>query len=124
MRYNELLSEDELFEINMSPSNLQKLAAAIPDARAGLEFEMCVPGVADDDDGDQEPNYDYDERCRSIQDAFDFFYDRDWNSRTSCEAMRDKMQEDYLEWLDEKIAKDWKRTGDEYIGEWVANNVD
>ena len=125
MRYNEILSEDELFEINMSPTNLQKLVAAIPDARAGLEFEMCVPGAADESDGgDQEPNYDYDERCRSIQDAFDFFYDGDWNSRTSCEAMRDKMQEDYLEWLDEKISKDWKRTGDEYIGEWVANNVD
>jgi hypothetical protein len=125
MRYNEILSEDELFEINMSPSNLQKLAAAIPDARAGLEFEMCVPGAADaDGDYDQEPDYEQDQRCRSIQDAFDFFYDGDWNSRRSCEQMRDKMQEQYLDWLDEKIEKDWNRQGEEYIGEWVANNVD
>ena len=125
MRYNEILSEDELFEINMSPTNLQKLAAAIPDARAGLEFEMCVPGAADaDGDYDQEPDYDQDQRCRSIQDAFDFFYDGDWNSRRSCESMRDKMQEQYLEWLDEKISEEWNKRGEDFLHDWIANNVD
>ena len=124
MRYNEILSEDELFEINMSPTNLQKLVAAIPDARAGLEFEMCVPGAADESDGDQEPDYDYDQRCRSIQDAYDFFYDGDWNSRRSCDEMRDSMQSDYLEWLDEKISEEWDKRGEDFLREWILNNVD
>ena len=124
MRYNEILSEDELFEINMSPTNLQKLVAAIPDARAGLEFEMCVPGAADESDGDQEPDYDYDQRCRSIQDAYDFFYDGDWNSRRSCQSMMESMQSDYLEWLDEKISEEWEKRGEDFLREWVPNNID
>ena len=125
MRYNEILSEDELFEINMSPTNLQKLVAAIPDARAGLEFEMCVPGAADESDGgDQEPDYEYDQRCRSIQDAYDFFYDGDWNSRRSCQSMMESMQSDYLEWLDEKISEEWDKRGEDFLREWILNNVD
>jgi hypothetical protein len=32
---------DELFEINMSPKNLERLVADIPDARVGIEFEMA-----------------------------------------------------------------------------------
>ena len=51
MRFNDIkpLEESELFEINMSPSSLQKLASQI-DARAGMEFEMIVPDVGYDDE--------------------------------------------------------------------------
>jgi len=125
MRFKDFkLTEAELMEINMSPTSLKKLSAGI-DARAGMEFEMIVPNVeGGDSDADQEPNYDMDERCRSIQDAYDFFYDGDWNSRRSCDSMRESMQSDYLEWLDEKIATDWDRGGDDFITDWVKNNVD
>ena len=52
MRYTDFkLDEDELFEINMSPTNLKKLAAAIPGALAGLEFEMIVPHMPSDATG-------------------------------------------------------------------------
>jgi hypothetical protein len=125
MRFKDFkLTEAELMEINMSPTSLKKLSAGI-DARAGMEFEMIVPNVeGGSGDADQEPNYDMDERCRSIQDAFDFFYDGDWNSRRSCDEMRDKMRDDYTEWLDDKIATDWDRGGDDFITDWVKNNVD
>jgi len=125
MRFKDFkLTEAELMEINMSPTSLKKLSAGI-DARAGMEFEMIVPNVeGGSGDADQEPNYDMDERCRSIQDAYDFFYDGDWNSRRSCDEMRDKMRDDYIEWLDEKIATDWDRGGDDFITDWVKNNVD
>ena len=115
--------EQDLFEIKMSTSSLRQEAAKTG-AIAGMEFEMIVPNVEGDNDGDLEPDYDYDQRCRSIQDAYDFFYDGDWNSRRSCDEMRDEMRDNYTEWLDEKISSEWDSRGEEYIAEWVKNNVD
>ena len=115
--------EQDLFEIKMSTSSLRQEAAKTG-AIAGMEFEMIVPNVEGGDDGDMEPDYDYDERCRSIQDAYDFFYDGDYNGRREVNRLRESMREDYLEWLDDKIATDWTRNGDDYITEWVKNNVD
>jgi hypothetical protein len=75
------LKEDDLFEINMSPKNLRKLASDI-NARAGVEFEMIVPNVQGDEDYDNfEPDYDADTRSRSFSDIRDFFYDGDYNGR-------------------------------------------
>jgi hypothetical protein len=34
------------------------------------------------------------------------------------------MQNDFQEWLDDKIYQDWERGGEEYLEEWVPNNVD
>ena len=115
--------QENLFEITMSPSSLRKLSAQTG-ALAGMEFEMIVPNVEGNDDGDQEPDYDYDERCRSIEDAVQFFYDGDWNGRRDIERMRERMQNDFSEWLDDKIYQDWERNGEEFLEEWVPNNVD
>ena len=41
----ELLEDEVLGEIKMTSSNLSKLAAQIPGALVGLEFEMIVPGT-------------------------------------------------------------------------------
>ena len=114
--------QDNLFEITMSPSSLKKLSAQTG-ALAGMEFEMIVPGIGDDD-GDQEPDYDFDQRCRSIQDARDFFYDGDYNGRQDIERMSDRMQNDYAEWLYERIDRDFVNESEYLISEWVANNVD
>ena len=120
----ESFKQQDLFEINMGSKNLRREAAKTG-AIAGMEFEMIVPNVeGGDGDEDLEPDYEYDQRCRSIQDAYDFFYDGDWNSRRSCDAMRDSMRNDFTEWLDEKISSDWDSGGEEYIVEWVKNNVD
>jgi hypothetical protein len=115
--------QDNLFEITMSPSSLRKLSAQTG-ALAGMEFEMIVPDVEGSDDGDQEPDYDYDERCRSIEDAVQFFYDGDFNGRRDVERLRERMQNDFSEWLDDKIYREWERHGEEYLEEWVPNNVD
>ncbi len=126
MRYQDikLLEDIQLDEINMSPSSLERLAGAI-DARAGMEFEMIVPGIASPDDGSNlEPDYDYDQRARSIQDVYDFFYDGDYNDRRSVQRVVDRMRDEYVEWLDEKLLDDFGSDGEDYIREWVANNID
>jgi len=105
MRFNEIkksIKEDQdLFEINMSPTNLKKLAAQTG-ALAGMEFEMIVPGVeGGDDNGDQEPDYDYDERVTSIEDAAQFFNDGDYNGPREIRRLREQMSDSYQEWLSE-----------------------
>ena len=118
------LAEQDLFEINMSPTNLKKLAAQTG-ALAGMEFEMIVPGIdGGGDDGDLEPDYDQDERCRSIEDAAQFFFDGDFNGRRDIQRLRDSMQNDFQEWLDDKIYQEWESRGEEYLEEWIPNNVD
>lgn len=114
---------ESLFEISMSPSSLKKLSAQTG-ALAGMEFEMIVPGAGDNDNGDLEPDYDFDQRCRSIEDARDFFYDGDYNSRQDVERMSDKMQNDYAEWLYEKLDTDFNNESEYLISEWIPNNVD
>ena len=124
LRWEFALLEDEILgEINMSTGSLRQEAAKTG-AIAGMEFEMIVPNTENDDDGDLEPDYDQDERCRSIDDAVQFFYDGDYNGRREVERLRERMSNDFMEWLDDKIYRDWERGGEEYLEEWVPNNVD
>ena len=120
-----LLSEDQqLDEINMSPSSLKSKADKI-DARAGMEFEMYVPNAAGgSDDWDEEPDMDYNESAYSIQQIADFFYDGDYNSRSAVRDFTARLEEAYLEWRDDKIRELWDEDGFEYYVTWVANNVD
>ncbi len=110
----------------MSPSNL-RAEAAKTGAMAGMEFEMIVPNVANfdnDDDIEYDPNYDMDERCRSISDAVEFFHDGDYNSRRTVEDLRRRMRADYEEWVQEQIDSDWDNDKDDVIRSWVEENVD
>ena len=120
-----LLSEaEQLDEINMSPTSLRAQAAKI-DARAGMEFEMYVPDAqGGSDDYDQEPDMDYNESAYSIQQIADFFYDGDNNGRREIDNFRQRMEEDYLEWRDNKISDAWDDDGFDFYVTWVANNID
>jgi hypothetical protein len=88
MRFNDILSETILNELKMSPGFLQKLANSVEGAKAGMEFEMCVPDVGgeDPDDFSPEQNYDTDERTRSIDNVCQFFFDGDYNSRRDIDG--------------------------------------
>jgi hypothetical protein len=124
MRYTDILSEDELFEINMSPTSLRKLAGKIPDAQVGLEFEMCVPGYGGNgaDDFESEPDYGHDESVRRIADVADFF--RGGNSSTTVRRVVERMESDYLDWQDEKINEEWnEEAGQEFFREWCQEHV-
>jgi hypothetical protein len=118
----ELFEEQDLFEINMGSKNLRREAAKTG-AIAGMEFEMIVPGIKSEDP-EQEPDYEADQRCRSIEDAVQFFHDGDYNGRRDVERLRERMQNDFQEWLDDKIRDAFGSDSEDYIVDWVANNVD
>ena len=119
-----LINEDQdLFEINMSPTGLRRAASQIG-ARAGMEFEMIVPGAAQDDEDEYpEPDYDSDESVNSIQDAYDFFYDGDYNSRRDCDRLREAMSDAYQEWLSEEFSSRWDSDQDTFIYNYLKENA-
>jgi len=121
---NESLTEEALFEINMSISSLRDLARNI-DARAGMEFEMIVPGVDTDSygDGDIEPDYDSDQRSRSWADIREFFHDNDYNSRREVDRLIENLQDEFFEWLGERIDENWEEDEEERVWDWVKENA-
>lgn len=111
--------EQDLFEVKMTSGNLAKLAKAIPGATVGLEFEMIVPNTSSSDGGDQEPDYDQDERVRDIDDAVNFFDDGDFNSQSQIRRLRESMDSDYIDWKFEKLDELWQRSGFEFFQEYL-----
>jgi hypothetical protein len=123
MKYLEL-KEQLLNEINMSPSALRRAAKEIG-ARAGMEFEMIVPGAAESEEGDDylEPDYDSDESVSGIQDAYDFFNDGDYNGRRDVERLRDRMREEYQEWVSDQFSNRWDSDMDTFIYDYLKENA-
>lgn len=121
-----LIEAQNLFEVNMSPSNLKKLAGKI-DAKVGIEFEMLVPDVGsvdDDYDNDPEEDMDYDERVDDIEDICRFFDDREYNVRSDISELRDELNDKFQDWLTDKIREEWDSTeGREFFAKWCRENV-
>jgi len=114
------LFEQDLFEVKMTSKNLAKLAKDIPGVKVGLEFEMIVPNAkVDDDGGDMEPDYDQDQRVRSIDDAVSFFDDGDYNGRNELRRLREAMESNFFDWQIGKMDEDWYDNGFEFFTEYV-----
>ncbi len=141
MRYRELLSEQQLDELRMSPGALRKFAAspAAQGIQAGFEAELIFPGLLEGGfyDPEIEPDYDQDERATSIDEVVDFFSNDDWDrglSRTQANRLYNRLLDELLEWQDQQLEynfddreaydyvynilrKDYPE--DEYIEEWL-----
>jgi len=108
----------QLNEFNMSPSSLRMLASKI-NATAGMEFEMIVPGISIngrlDDYYDSEPDYSYDERPNSIDDVIRFFDEGGQSGRNALRDVKDKLENEYLDWLGDKQNDDWALEKEEVV---------
>ena len=124
----ELLDEDELFELNMSPTNLKKMAAETG-AIAGIEFEMYVPGAseADEDEYGSEPDYEMDEYFptgRGYQsEVIDFFRGGDGgNPRSTIQRALDVLSEDYWSWKEENF-EGWFNDNDSLLDDYLREEL-
>jgi hypothetical protein len=117
------LEEEALYEIDMSPSNLRKLAADTG-AVAGMEFEMVVPDTASGGEGEMEPDFGRDDRVSSFSGIEDFFADGDWNARSDVRRFIERIQKDYYEWAGEKQMELWQDEKDEYFREQMGDEFD
>jgi len=124
--FNKPLIEDvDLMEVNMSPSNLRKMAAAIPGALAGMEFEMIVPGAASDEDQDWEPDFDADESVADFDDIMNFFTNGDFgNSRRDVQGVIDDLQSKYDDYAMEKQSEDWHEVEEDEVRQYIEAEAD
>jgi len=118
----------DLFEINMSPSNLRKMAAKTG-AIAGMEFEMYVPGAAeaDEDEYGSEPDYEMDESFptgRGYQsEVIDFFRGGDGGSpRSTIQRALDVLSEDYWSWKEENF-EEWLNDNDTLLDYYLREEL-
>jgi hypothetical protein len=119
----ELLENEILGEINMSPSNL-RTEAAKTGALAGMEFEMIVPDTDSDAYNDNmEPDMDSNESVIRIQDAYDFFYDGEYNGRREVGRLRERMENDFEDWASDRLAEDWEENQFEYVYQYLIDNA-
>jgi hypothetical protein len=118
------LQEETLTEIDMSPSNLQKLAASIG-ALAGMEFEMVVPNVENEEEGEMERDFDQDDRVSSFSGIEDFFLaDGDTNSRRDVARLMEKIRDDYYEWAGDIRSQLWQDERDDFFRNEMENEFD
>jgi hypothetical protein len=119
--------EQQLDEVKMSPSALQQWANsdAAQGIRAGFEAELIFRDTnsGDDDNSDMEPDYDMDERCRSINQVVEFFQSDDYGyglSERQANRLQENLDEQYMEWMDEQMYSSWRDERDELIKEaWL-----
>ena len=102
-----------IVEVLMSPSNLKKLAAQTG-AVAGMEFEMIVPNVGQEDP-ESEPNYDDDPTPDSIDEIVEFFDDGDFNGSHEVRRLQEDLREQYWEWQSEQVDSEWQREGKDFL---------
>ena len=101
MRAQDFTDTTSLFEIDMSPSNLEQLASGVT-ANVGMEFEMVMPDILEPyEESEPEADYDMDERANSIDDIIEFFNHGDYNSRSQIRDLKVRLQSDYEEWFDD-----------------------
>jgi hypothetical protein len=116
-------AKEIIVEVKMTSKNLRKEAAKLG-AQAGIEFEMIVPDVQNDDsyNNDPEIDRDADREPTSIDDVVDFFDNDGHNSRRQLGELREQLEQEFSEWISAQISDDWKNDYKEYISDYVNNS--
>ena len=119
--------EEDLFEVKMSPGELEKWANSEEAAgiQAGFEAELIFRDAGEgDDEEDYEPDYDMDERAYSIDEVVDFFQGGDNGiGRSSANRLQREMLDRFYEWRDEQIEEGWNQNADEIVRDYYDENV-
>jgi hypothetical protein len=120
-------NEEDLFEVKMSPGELEKWAQSEEAAgiQAGFEAELIFRDAGEgDDEEDYEPDYDMDERAYSIDEVVDFFQGGDNGiSRSFAQRLQSQLYESFYEWRDEQIEEGWNQNADEIVRDYYDENV-
>lgn len=123
----QVAESEQLDEVSMRPSRLRQFANS-PEAQgiqAGFEAELIFRDTINDDDGDEmEPDYDADERCRSISQIIDFFNDGEYGglSQRQESRLQDGLDEQYMEWFDEQMYDAFRDEADDLVREiWLED---
>jgi hypothetical protein len=126
-RLQAIKEEQDLEEVAMSPSSLRAFAnsPAAEGMQAGFEAELIFTGLGDGEElePEWEADYDYDPRPDNIEEIIDFFQSGDFGDLSGRREreVRDRMINEYSEWLDEKMMEDWAVDQDGAIRDMIAD---
>ena len=121
MRASELTrSGIDLFEISMSPTNLEQLASQIQGARVGMEFEMYVPDAGERKQESEREREREDAESGSLRDIEEFFRGGN-NSRQSVNRLMDRLEDRWRAWTDNQTEAMWKVDKKEFISDYLYN---
>jgi hypothetical protein len=116
----------QLDEVRMGASDLDKFAAETNGVMAGFEAELCFPGLSgtstETDYDNPEEDMDQDTRPDSIEEICDFFYDGDYNGRREIQSLREHLNEVYSEWRYERLSGVWEEVKEQKVREYIEEN--
>jgi hypothetical protein len=122
-RQQKLAEDEDLDEVKMSPSALEKFATS-PEAkgiRAGFEAELIFRDTqGESDEMDPEPDYDADERAYSIQQVIEFFENDEYGyglSNRERNRLEEALDESYMNWRDEQMMDDFRNEAEDLVRE-------
>lgn len=113
MRVREIVNE-----IHMAPTRLAQ-AASVTNAIAGMEFEMCVPGVsphAGSIDFRYTPDFTEDESVTSFDRIYLFFMKNGANRRSVIDNVVNDLEEEFHDWKSISVREKWESEKAIYIG--------
>ena len=127
--YKETGEFEPINEVRMNTGTLEAWARS-PEAegiRAGFEAELIFRDTKrDEDEGEMEPDYDYDERPDDIDHVIDFFSNDDWGyalSGRDARALREDLFNEFIEWSDEQISESWDENAEDQTRDYMETNV-
>jgi hypothetical protein len=127
--YKETGEFDPINEVRMNTGTLEAWARS-PEAegiRAGFEAELIFRDTKrDEDEGEMEPDYDYDERADDIDHVIDFFSNDDWGyglSGRDARGLREDLFNEFVEWTDEQISESWDENAEDQTRDYMQTNV-
>ncbi len=85
----------------MSPSSLRAMASNV-DARVGIEFEMYVPGIEDEDDAPDD-----DGEVTSFEDIVEYYRREMRFPSDKLQQLSDVLQNDYTKWVERNKENLW-----------------
>jgi hypothetical protein len=122
-------SEEELDEVKMSPSALEKFATsdAAKGIRAGFEAELIFRDTqGESDEEDPEPDYDADERAYSISQVIEFFDNDEYGyglGDRERNRLEENLDETYMNWRDEQMTSDFRNDAEDLVREIHLDEV-
>jgi hypothetical protein len=121
MRAKHFISEELLSELAMNQNSLRRMAATI-NAKVGMEFEMYVPNVNIEDEPESEPDMEQDTPSGSIDDVIEFFEYGGLNSSRQLNRLREELDNEYMEYNDEELYREWENDKKEIISDYIENH--
>ncbi|MDC0862919.1 amidoligase family protein [bacterium] len=125
MEQYQAIKEEDLLEVDMSPSALRSWAKSdeAKGVRAGFELELVLANTQNTDDDDYEADMDADEPIGTLDEIVDFYDGPSgmgaWTSdqRTTEEQFREAVIEDLMEYEDEQFFDWWSDNGEDQVRE-------